>query len=176
VVLRDGEKVARLRRTGERHEIDLIATKRVDQSMIDHGLYDEGFFVVIAPDLNYHVQDATEAYQAQLREPENGKVRFVTLTLEDVIEVMGDCPTATTTIEKSKKSNEWPGLSSTCPRRKERPPPSKPSLRATSVRLRIITRKELARLKQPAWLGVIPEPSSCTFSSRIPLGTTYAGS
>src|SRR3984893_14987720 len=31
VVLRDGEKVARLRRAGERHKIDLIATKRVDQ-------------------------------------------------------------------------------------------------------------------------------------------------
>ena len=31
VVLRDGEKVARLRRAGERHEIDLIATKRADK-------------------------------------------------------------------------------------------------------------------------------------------------
>jgi hypothetical protein len=56
--------------------------------MIDHGLYDEGFFVVIAPDLNYQVQDATEAYQAQLREPEDGKARFVNLALEDVIEVI----------------------------------------------------------------------------------------
>src|ERR1700730_10153180 len=33
VVLRDGEKVARLRRAGERHEIDLIATKRADQPL-----------------------------------------------------------------------------------------------------------------------------------------------
>jgi hypothetical protein len=31
VVLRDGENVARLRRAGERHEIDLIATKRADK-------------------------------------------------------------------------------------------------------------------------------------------------
>ena len=58
------------------------------QSMIDHGLYEEGYLVVIAPALNYHVQDAAEAYQAQLREPEDGKVRFVNLTLEDVIEVI----------------------------------------------------------------------------------------
>ena len=47
------------------------------QSMIDNGLYDEGYFVPIAPALNYHVQDAAEAYQAQLRVPEDGKVRFV---------------------------------------------------------------------------------------------------
>jgi hypothetical protein len=56
--------------------------------MIDNGLYDEGFLVVIAPALNYHVQDAAEAYQAQLREPEDGKVRFVNLALEDVIEAI----------------------------------------------------------------------------------------
>ena len=31
VVLRDGEKVARLRRGGERHKINLITTKRVNQ-------------------------------------------------------------------------------------------------------------------------------------------------
>ena len=58
------------------------------QSMIDHGLYDEGYLVMIAPSLNYHVQDAAEAYQAQLREPEDGKVRFVNPSLEDVIEVI----------------------------------------------------------------------------------------
>jgi hypothetical protein len=58
------------------------------QSMIDNGLYDEGYLVVIAPALNYHVQDAAEAYQAQLRDPEDGKVRFVNVALEDVIEVI----------------------------------------------------------------------------------------
>ena len=56
--------------------------------MIDTGLYREGYVVVIAPALNYHVQDAAETYQAQLREPEDGKVRFTNLTLEDVIEVI----------------------------------------------------------------------------------------
>ena len=58
------------------------------QSMIDQGLYDEGHLIVIAPALNYHVQDAAESYQAHLSEPEDGKVRFVNLTLEDVIETI----------------------------------------------------------------------------------------
>ena len=58
------------------------------ESMIDNGLYDEGYLVTIAPALNYHVQDAAEVYQAHLREPEDGKVRFVNLTLEDVIETI----------------------------------------------------------------------------------------
>jgi hypothetical protein len=35
------------------------------QSMIDNGLYEEGYLVVIAAALNYHVQDATDAYHAQ---------------------------------------------------------------------------------------------------------------
>ena len=56
--------------------------------MIDHGLYDEGYLVVIAPALNYHVHDGADAYQAHLREPQDGKVRFVNLTLEDVIETI----------------------------------------------------------------------------------------
>jgi len=58
------------------------------QSMIDNGLYDEGYLVVIAPALNHHAQDAAEVYQAHLREPEDGKARFVNLTLEDLIEVI----------------------------------------------------------------------------------------
>ena len=58
------------------------------QSMIDNGLHDEGYLVVIAPALNHHAQDAAEAYQTHLREPEDGKVRFVNLTLEDVIETI----------------------------------------------------------------------------------------
>ncbi len=58
------------------------------QSMIANGLYDEGYLVMIAPALNYHVQDAAEAYQTHLREPEDGRVRFVNLTLEDVIETI----------------------------------------------------------------------------------------
>jgi hypothetical protein len=58
------------------------------QSMIDNGLYDEGYLVVIAPALNYHVQDATEIYQTYLCEPADNKVGFVNLTLEDVIAVL----------------------------------------------------------------------------------------
>ena len=58
------------------------------QSMIANGLYDEGYLVTIAPALNHHVQDAAEAYQAQLREPEDGKVRFAHFALEDVIETI----------------------------------------------------------------------------------------
>jgi hypothetical protein len=58
------------------------------QSMIANGLYDEGYFVTIAPALNYHTQAATDAYRAHLREPQEGKVRFVNLTLEQVIETI----------------------------------------------------------------------------------------
>ncbi len=58
------------------------------QTMVDNGLYEEGDVVVIAPALNYHVQDAAKVYRAQLQEPKDGKVRFVNLTLEDVIEAI----------------------------------------------------------------------------------------
>ena len=58
------------------------------QSMIDLGLYDEGYLVSIGPTLNYHVQEAVEAYETQLREPEDGKVRFINLSLEDVMETI----------------------------------------------------------------------------------------
>jgi hypothetical protein len=58
------------------------------QSMIDNGVCDKGYFVTTAPALNHHAQVAAEAYQAQLREPEDGKVRFVSLTLEDLIETI----------------------------------------------------------------------------------------
>jgi hypothetical protein len=53
------------------------------QSMIANGLYDEGHLVMIAPALKYHIQDAAEAYQAHLYEPEDGKVRFVNLHRHD---------------------------------------------------------------------------------------------
>ena len=39
------------------------------QSMIDNGLYDEGYLVVIAPALNYHVQDAAEALPGTAARP-----------------------------------------------------------------------------------------------------------
>jgi hypothetical protein len=59
------------------------------QSMVDSGLYPEGFFVVIAPTLNYHVQDAVETYRTQLCPPEEGKVRFIDITLEQVVQAIG---------------------------------------------------------------------------------------
>jgi hypothetical protein len=58
------------------------------QAMIDNQLYDEGYFVCIGPGLNNHVQDAVEMYRSHLREPVGSKVRFVDLTLEDVIETI----------------------------------------------------------------------------------------
>jgi len=47
------------------------------QSMIDNGLYNEGYFVTIAPTLNYHVQEAAEMYRMHLRDPvrRQGSVR-----------------------------------------------------------------------------------------------------
>jgi hypothetical protein len=59
------------------------------QSMVDAGLYHEGYFITIAPALNYHVQSAVGSYRSHLREAdEENKVRFVNLTLEDVIEAI----------------------------------------------------------------------------------------
>jgi hypothetical protein len=58
------------------------------QSIIDNGLYDEGYLVLIAPAVNHHVQDASEAYSTHLRKLEDRKVRFVNLTLEEVIETI----------------------------------------------------------------------------------------
>lgn len=54
--------------------------------MIFEGIYDEGYFVTIAPVLNYHVQNAVDAYRFHLREPDEGMVRFVNVTLEEVVE------------------------------------------------------------------------------------------
>lgn len=58
------------------------------QTMIDAGLYDEGYFLLIAPALNYHAQDAATAYQARLREPAEGRVIFANATLEQAIEAI----------------------------------------------------------------------------------------
>jgi hypothetical protein len=58
------------------------------QSMIDVGLYDRDYFTLIAPALNYHCQQAAEAYQTYLQAPADDKVRFVNVTLEEVIAVL----------------------------------------------------------------------------------------
>lgn len=54
------------------------------QTMVDRGLYDEARFLVIAPRLNYHAQQAAQAYSEQLAAPA-GKVPFQSVTLEAVI-------------------------------------------------------------------------------------------
>lgn len=61
------------------------------QSMLDNHLYQDGFFAVIAPDLNYHVSDALAIYQTHLREPVEGRVRFNSFTLETLIETIRLC-------------------------------------------------------------------------------------
>lgn len=59
------------------------------QTMVDRGVYDEATFLVIAPRLNYHAQQAAQAYRGKLAEP-GGKVPFQALTLEAVIGVLAD--------------------------------------------------------------------------------------
>lgn len=58
------------------------------QSMLDAKLFDEGCFVIIAPQHNYHVHQATSAYRSHLEPPEAHKVRFLEITLEKLIEVL----------------------------------------------------------------------------------------
>ena len=61
------------------------------QCMLDNHLYQEGYFAVIGPALNYHVWDAVATYQSHLRQPVEGKVRFSSFTLEEVIQVIRLC-------------------------------------------------------------------------------------
>lgn len=57
-------------------------------TMLDRGLYDEGSFVVIAPRLNWHAQNAVTAY-ARLLNSESGKgPGFLSITLERFIEAL----------------------------------------------------------------------------------------
>jgi len=65
------------------------------QAMIKNDLYDEGYFVLIAPRLNHLVQSAANCYFRQLKEPAPGLVPFVNVTLEAVIEAMKDAGAVT---------------------------------------------------------------------------------
>jgi hypothetical protein len=56
------------------------------QSMIDNGLYDEGHFILIAPELNHLAQKAATAYAGQLREPKAGQVAFHNVSLETFVD------------------------------------------------------------------------------------------
>lgn len=58
------------------------------QTMLDAKLYEEGWFVFVGPEHNHHVQQAATAFQALLEPPEAHKVRFLNLTLEQVIEAI----------------------------------------------------------------------------------------
>lgn len=58
------------------------------QCLIDNAHYDEGHFVVIAPAANWHVQNGVEQFQEKLAPHTDGKVRFVNLTLDDVVEAI----------------------------------------------------------------------------------------
>jgi hypothetical protein len=57
------------------------------QTMVERGLYDEAMFLVIAPRLNYHAQQAAGAYRDKLADP-TGKVPFQAATLETVIDTL----------------------------------------------------------------------------------------
>jgi hypothetical protein len=59
------------------------------QAMLMRGDYDEGRFVVIAPRLNYHVQNAVGGYRCQLNETAGKHVGFGSLTLEQMVEAIG---------------------------------------------------------------------------------------
>jgi hypothetical protein len=63
----------------------------VAQSLLDNRIYQESFFTVIAPLLNYHVWDALALYQTHLRECVEGKVRISSFTLETLIETIRLC-------------------------------------------------------------------------------------
>ena len=58
------------------------------QVMVDNDLCDQGYFVCIAPALNTQVQDAIVAYRGHLKDWTEGKVRFVDVWLESLIEAI----------------------------------------------------------------------------------------
>lgn len=58
------------------------------QSLIDHGDVDEAVFVLTAPRLNHLIGEMGESFARKLNTPAPGKARFVTLTLERLVEAM----------------------------------------------------------------------------------------
>jgi hypothetical protein len=77
------------------------------QCMIGNGLYDEGYFITLAPALNHHVHEATQAYRLHLREPAEDSVQFIDLTLEDVIAVIRDSDPAHADALHRRYSDFW---------------------------------------------------------------------
>lgn len=66
----------------------------LSQTQIDSGQYAEGYFLIVAPALNHHVQQAAETYQTLLAPPDGRKVRFLNITLEQMIAVIRLCDSA----------------------------------------------------------------------------------
>ena len=63
-------------------------------TLVDEDVYSEGYFLVVAPALNHHVQQAAETYQTLLAPPDERKVRFLNITLEQMIAVIRLCDSA----------------------------------------------------------------------------------
>jgi hypothetical protein len=61
------------------------------QCLLDNQIYQEGWFAVIAPALNYQVWDALALYRTHLREVGEGKVQFGSFSLETLIETIRLC-------------------------------------------------------------------------------------
>ena len=77
------------------------------QTMLDAGHYEEGFFIAIAPKLNHHAQKAADAYRKQLRDAGNSKVRFIGLTLEEVIDTIRESDAAHADALHERYCNFW---------------------------------------------------------------------
>ncbi|RUT29997.1 hypothetical protein EMQ25_11715 [Arsenicitalea aurantiaca] len=60
------------------------------QAMLDHGDVDEAYFVLSAPRLNHLCQEMGQAFAARLVPPEPGKVRFLSITLERLVEALAN--------------------------------------------------------------------------------------
>ncbi|MCJ7997027.1 hypothetical protein J5N58_21405 [Rhizobium cremeum] len=62
-------------------------------TMIETGLYDEGLHLFIAPGLNAPAQNVATSFVRHLASPQDGKLPFMALTLERLIEVLADVGT-----------------------------------------------------------------------------------
>lgn len=60
------------------------------QSMVQTDLYDEGLFVLIAPQHNWHAQQSAGAYRCQLEAPATKVVPFVSIQLESLIDAIAE--------------------------------------------------------------------------------------
>jgi hypothetical protein len=54
--------------------------------MLDQGIADVGLFVLLAPERNHLVQEASGAYANYLRGPRQGRAHYLNLSLERLVE------------------------------------------------------------------------------------------